>query len=329
MIKIYIQKEMRTSRGSDFSLGDGEWEEVRLYYVCVCTHAYTEGGETKSHLRTNDDNVSWPRLRLTLTLYIKDPTKGKTFKGDYVFLRYSEGRIQRFPGFFFLSRFEIHSPQVTRRTRSPWPRTSTRKHPADEHGYREGRAPEKSREGGGAKGPLWKWGDPRNRNSALCRHGAGAVQSVAGGGGDFPSGSRVSASSSNPACSAAEAAVAAAPVPASPPPPPRPIPRPAALAGRGNSSCRRPPLPQRRWVPAPAAGAARSSAPQLRGPGTAVRAPNVRHGRPGRGPESVRVPHHPPLLERGATALRWSAEGRETPQHAQEAEGWRGREVAR
>lgn len=100
--------------------------------------------------------------------------------------------------------------------------------------------------GGGAKGPLWNLGEPRKRSSAPCRHGASAVQSAAGGGGDFPSGDRVSASSSHPACSAAEAAVAAAAVPASPPPPPRPILRPAALAGRGNSSCRRPPLPQRR-----------------------------------------------------------------------------------
>lgn len=74
-------------------------------YVCVCTYAYTEGGKTKSHLWTNDDNISRPRLLLTLTLYIKDPNKGKTDKGDDVFLRYFGGRIQRFPDFFFLSSF--------------------------------------------------------------------------------------------------------------------------------------------------------------------------------------------------------------------------------
>lgn len=65
------------------------------------------------------------------------------------------------------------------------------------------------------------------------RHGVGAVQSAAGGGGDFPSGVPVSASSFHLACSAAEAALAAAGVLASPPPPPRPFPGPAALAGRG------------------------------------------------------------------------------------------------
>lgn len=48
------------------------------------------------------------------------------------------------------------------------------------------------------------------RVGAPRRHGAGAVQSAAGGGGDFPSGSQVSASSPHPACSAAEAAAAAA-----------------------------------------------------------------------------------------------------------------------
>lgn len=99
---------------------------------------------------------------------------------------------------------------------------------------------------GGATGPLWTRGGLRKRNRAPSRYGAGAVQSAAGGGGDFPSGSPVSASSSHSACSAAEAAVAAAAVPTSPPSAPRPVPRPAALAGRGNSSCRRPPLPQRR-----------------------------------------------------------------------------------
>lgn len=111
----------------------------------------------------------------------------------------------------------------------------------------EGAGPEGAGpEGGGATWPLWKRGGPRKRNRAPSRYGAGAVQSAAGGGGDFPSGSPVSASSSHSACSAAEAAVAAAAVPTSPPSPPRPVPRPAALAGRGNSSCRRPPLPQRR-----------------------------------------------------------------------------------
>lgn len=65
-------------------------------------------------------------------------------------------------------------------------------------------------EGGARNCPARQAALLRMRVCAPRRHGAGAVQSAAGGGGDFPSGSQVSASSPHPACSAAEAAAAAA-----------------------------------------------------------------------------------------------------------------------
>lgn len=64
-------------------------------------------------------------------------------------------------------------------------------------------------EGGARNFPALQAAPLRMRVCVPHRHGAGAVQSAAGGGGDFPSGSQVSASSPHPACSAAEAAAAA------------------------------------------------------------------------------------------------------------------------